>query len=257
MIDVPRLSGAFHYWDSSKNNNNAFVTLSYWTGTDSGLMHNGITHEYTTYTEGRAAFYKQLRNRIRQEFPGAKWIVEPFHLYSTTAPDEYIWQIKDRPDKDELAPDMLSQESARTNFVDNDNNFNLGVNITRDMVGISQPSNVGEYENRLYAAKAGINWAWYNWFGRFGGNGDMPGFQRITEVYPRLKLIRCLPNWDNLNKIPLDYHLWDDRVYQSTKSYASSDVIYSRHPKRGKLFAVFITRNGVVKLNPGEKVTSV
>lgn len=73
-------------------------------------------------------------------------------------------KLKDRADKDELTPDMLTQESSSTNFVDNDSNFNSGVNVTRDMVGISQPNSVGEYENRFYAAKAGINWAWYNWF---------------------------------------------------------------------------------------------
>ncbi|MFN3533426.1 MAG: Ig-like domain-containing protein [Candidatus Brocadia sp.] len=257
MVDVPKLSGEFAYYDLTKNNRNTFVTLSYWTGVDSGLLHDGITHEYATYTEGRAAFFKQLNARMRQEFPDTKWILEPYHLYSETATDEWIYQIKDRADKGELTPDMLTQESSSTNFVDNDSNFNSGVNVTRDMVGISQPNSVGEYENRFYAAKAGINWAWYNWFGRFGGTGDMPKFASVTEVYPRLKLIRCLPNWDNLNNVPLDYRSWDGSVYQSTKSYASSDVIYSRHPKTGKLFAVFITQNGTIRLNPGETVTSV
>lgn len=94
MEDVPKLSGEFAYYDLTKNNRNAFVTISYWTGVDSGLLHGDITHEYATYTEGRAAFFKQLNARMRQEFPDTKWILEPYHLYSETATDEWIYQIK-------------------------------------------------------------------------------------------------------------------------------------------------------------------
>ena len=257
MVDVPRLSGDFNIYDANKSNLNTGVTLSYWTGSDSGLVHGTITHEYATYTEGNAAFRKQLNTRMRQEWPDARCIFEPYWLYSTSKLDEYIYSIKDRTDKDELTPDMLSQEHSGTEFVDDDNNFNSGVNITKDRVGNSQSGEVDEYKNRLFAAKAGINGAWYNWFGRFGGRGDMPDFQSITEVYPRLKLIRCLPNWDNLNNVNLSERSWDGMVYQSTKSYASSDVMYSRHPKTGKLFAVFLTMSGAIMLNAGETVTSV
>src|SRR5574337_1642492 len=109
----------------------------------------------------------------------------------------------------------------------------------------------------LFAAKAGINGAWSNWFGRWGGALNMPDFTYITEVYPRLKLDRCIPNWDNLNNVSLTDRSWNGSVYQSTKSYASSDVMYSRHPKTGKIFAVFITHNGVIRLNAGETVASV
>src|SRR3990167_1468965 len=257
MVDVPRLSGDFNIYDANKSNLNTGVTLSYWTGSDSGLVHGTITHEYATYTEGNAAFRKQLNTRIRQEWPDAKCIFEPYWLYSTSKLDEYIYSIKDRTDKDELTPDMLSQEHSGTEFVDDDNNFNSGVNITKDRVGNSQSGEVDEYKNRLFAAKAGINGAWYNWIGRFGGTGNMPDFQSITKVYPRLKLIRCVPNWDNLNGIPLDERSWEGGVYRSTKSYVSGDVMYSRHPKTGKLFAVFLTLSGVITLNAGEIVTSV
>ena len=132
---------------------------------------------------------------------------------------------------------MISQESSGTQFVDDSNIFNSGVGITKDMVGTSQQAKVGEYENRLYAAKAGISGAWYRWFGHFGGEAaGSKNFQSITEVYPRLKLIRLIPNWDNLNNITLVNRNWDGSVYQSTKdgqlqSYISSDVMYSRHWK--------------------------
>ncbi|KXK25427.1 MAG: hypothetical protein UZ01_03358 [Candidatus Brocadia sinica] len=249
MDDEPSLNGIFYRWES---NGNKVTPLSYWTGEESGLVHDNITHEYATYQDGKAAFFKKLKERTLAEFPNAKWIITPYSVYWG-----FINHIKDRTDKDDLTPDMISQEGSSTDFVDDSRIFDSGVTITKNMMGISQPNSVGEYENRLYAANAGINGAWYNWFGRFGGTGNMPNFKSITEVYPRLKLIRCLPNWDNLNNVPLTDRSWDGSVYRSTKSYASSDVMYSRQPKTGKLFAVFNTTNGVVKLNAGETVTGV
>ncbi|KAB2834092.1 MAG: hypothetical protein F9K48_07000, partial [Candidatus Brocadia sp.] len=261
LIDVPSLRGEFNYWDSVTNTAK-YTGLSYWTGSDSGLLHGTITHEYATYREGKAAYLKKLASRMKQEFPNAKWVVQPWRMYSTTSIDEWVCGIKDRADKDDLTPDMLSQENSNTEFVDNASNFNSGVNITKDRVENTQHTDVTEYQNRLIAAKAGINGAWYNWFGSFMAAGAFPDFQSITEVYPRLRLIRAIPNWDNLNNIPLANRSWDGSIYQSTKngnlqSYISSDVMFSRHWKNGKIFAVFNTINGVIKLNAGETVTSM
>ncbi len=257
-MDVPLLSGDFWYINSSGAGKR--TTLALWTGTDSGLIHDDITHEYPTYPDGMAAFYKQLNKRMRQDYPDAKWIIEPTRIYDDSAgvvPDEWINSIKNRTDKDELIPDLLLQEGRVTDFVDNSNNFNSGVNIKKNRVGCSQNSAGEEDINRLIAAKAGINGAWYDWFGRFGGSNTMPGFKNITEVYPRLKLVRCIPNWDNLNGIPLAYRWWDGDVYQSMNSSISRDVMYSRQPKTGKLFAVFLTNDGIIRLSGGEMVTSV
>ncbi|MBE7444944.1 MAG: hypothetical protein HS132_06750 [Planctomycetia bacterium] len=256
IINEPKLAGEFYRLD--EKGINIPVGLSYWTGVNSGLVHDTITHEYATYSEGMAAFYKKLRARLTGEFTNPKWIVQPTALYSESGNDEWIYQIKDRADKDELTPDLLSQGSwLNTNFVDDANNFNSGVNITKDRVGNSQAGEVDEYKNRLFAAKAGVNGAWYNWCGQSGGVGDMSDFKGITEIYPRLKLIRCLPNWDNLNTVPLGDRSWDGSVYKSTKSYANGDIMYSRHPRTGKLFAVFLTLSGAITLNTGELVTSV
>ncbi|OOP57492.1 MAG: hypothetical protein AYP45_03110 [Candidatus Brocadia carolinensis] len=251
ILDKTELTGDFQYWNNGANKQ---ATLAYWTGSDSSVMHSGITHNYSTYTEAMVAYLKKLNTRMKQEFPNAKWILGPWSLYYERNNDEWVNQIKNRYDKDQLTPDMLTQEAPGTSFVDDGMIFNSGVNITKDMVGISQIQKNEEYENRLYAAKAGINGAWYNWLSRFGNS---PNFDSITLVYPRLKLVRCIPNWDNLNSIPLASRSWDGSVYRSTKSYISSDVMYSRHPKTGKLFAVFNTTNGVIKLNTGESVTSV
>ncbi|GAB60775.1 MAG: hypothetical protein DWB56_10525 [Candidatus Jettenia sp.] len=256
IIDEPKLAGGFYRLNEKGDNEP--VPLSYWTGMDSGLVHGAITHDYATYTEGVAAFYKKLRTRMAEEFKNSKWIVRPTWLYNEVDNNEWIYQIKDRADKDALIPDMLTQGSQQNaNFVDDGNNFNSGIPITHDKVGNSQIGDFSEDKNRLFAAKAAINGAWYNWFGQFSSTKDTSDLQSITEVSPKLKLIRCLPNWDNLNNVPLTDRSWNGAMYQSTKSYASSDVIYSRHPKTGNLFAVFLTTNGAIKLGTDEKVTSV
>ena len=259
MIDDPKLIGDFYRWDTSTSKG-VPTDLTYWTGADSSLIHGTITHEYATYSEGMAAFLKQLNTSMRQDFPNAKWIITPWRIYNATGYGnnaEWVYQISGRSDKDQLTPDMISQEEPSTLFADDNNIYNSGMNITKDMVGISQVSQSAEYENRLYNAKAAINGGWSNWFGLFGEGKNTPYFSTIVNVYPRLKLIRCIPNWDNLNSISLSDRSWDGSVYQSTKSYISSDVLYSRHPKTGKLFAVFNTTNGVIKLNTGETVTSM
>ena len=106
---------------------------------------------------------------------------------------------------------------------------------------------------------AGINGAWYNWFGQFGISGTkMPNFQSITDVYPRLKVIRVIPNWDNLLNVPLSQRSWDGAVYKSYNSYISSDVMYTHHWKNPKkLFAVYNTVNGKIKLRPNETIVSI
>jgi len=257
MYDTADLRGTF--WIMKNDGHVAPVLISYWTNSDSGLLHAGITHEYAAYADGKAAFFKKLKLRLKQEFGDReiKWIIEPTQVYSEKSLSDWVYTVKGRPDKEELTPDMFFQEGSGTDFVDNEKIFNSGMRVTKSMMGITQPNDVGEYENRLYAAKAGINGAWYNWFGRFGGSGNMPVFNTVADVYPRLKLIRCIPNWDNLNDVPLKERSWNGEIYQSPKSYISADLIYSRQPKTGKIFVVFNTSKGVVKLNPGEKVVSV
>ena len=88
--------------------------------------------------------------------------------------------------------------------------------------------------------------------GELGANADT-----IENVAPRLKLIRVLPNWDNLSQVPLTMRSWNGTVYQSPRSFANSDVIYSRHWKTGKLFVVFNTHSGVATLRPGEVVKGI
>jgi len=175
MWDVPDLRGDF--WTGFHGSGGEFVDLSYWTGSDS-CASASHTHDYATYSDGKATFLIQLYQRVREEFPDAKFISEPFLLY-----DRRIEDIQERPDANVLMPDMITQEGPGTAFVDDTRIFDSGL-ITRDRVGLSTPFTFGEYENRLYAAKAAINGSWFNWFGRFGGSGDMPDYQNIYYYAP-------------------------------------------------------------------------
>lgn len=258
IFDTGTLSGDFAV------RGRGLVTLAHWTGSESGLQHAGVTHDYATYSDGRAAFFKKLRTRMQQEFPGSRFILCPSRIYHPTWIEEVVRHIANRPDRDELTPDMLSQEdSSTTAFVDDLPLYRqLGIKITADRIGISQVSQSSEPENRLYNAKAAIYGSWSNWFGLYGETSGTPNFTKIVDVYPRLKLVRMVPNWDNLNSVPLAARSWrggmsDGGVYESPNSHIDSDVIYTRQPGTGKLFVVFNSTNGAVKLRPGESVASM
>ncbi len=248
MWDVPDLKGDF--WTGWSRSGGKFVNLGHWTGNDSCASADHV-HDYSSYTEGKASFYKELYRRVKEEFPDARFISEPYIIY-----DRWIKDIKDRPDAAKLMPDMLTQEASGTTFVDDTRIFDSGL-ITKDRVGLTTPGIFDENNNRLHAAKAAINGSWFNWFGRFGGSGDMPDYANIYDVPARLQLIRVLPNWDNLVNIPLEARTWDGDTYISPNSYVDSHIIYSRHHKTGKIFVVFLNTAGSIKLQENETITSV
>lgn len=273
-FDVPKLTGVFYADGTGSPATSGVITLAYWTGTDSGASHIGIdgttTKQYALYSDGMAAFYKKLIPDMKAIYPSAKWLIEPARVYKayissqTWTLDEYVWNVSQRADKVALTPDMLSEEGPTTEFVDTAAIFSSGMPITASMVGSQMSSSgsnpngiIDEVTNRTIAGKAGVNGAWFNWSILFGNSGTAGTWTNITQVYPRLKLVKCVPNWDNLNNILLANRSWNGSVYQSTNSYISKDVIYSRHWKTAKLYAVFVTTNGIINLNAGEIVTSV
>ena len=80
-----------------------------------------------------------------------------------------------------------------------------------------------------------------------------------------MQLLRAIPNWDNIAKVPVpaynqpcpeDQRSWNGQVYWSRNSYASTDVIWSRNPFNQELYVVFRSLGGKVELRPGEKVES-
>ncbi|MFV1995598.1 MAG: hypothetical protein ACC661_09180 [Verrucomicrobiales bacterium] len=95
---------------------------------------------------------------------------------------------------------------------------------------------------------------WFNSFGRFD--------DKLTTIATRgqdLVVARLIPNWDNLNEVPLKSRSWDAeaKVYRSDRSHADKDVLYSRQPGTGKIFVVFRSGKGVLHLRPGETVAEI
>ena len=133
MVDEPQLTGDFNYWAENKNNKTG---LSYWTGEDSGLARDSIVHDYSTFSEAHATFYKQLNAALSKVWPDFKSLAEPFYLYSSANwRHDWLNGIKDRNDRNEIRFDFLMQENSGSEFVDDANIFSLGMNVTKQMVG--------------------------------------------------------------------------------------------------------------------------
>lgn len=246
--DVPQPAGDF--WDTIQKPGRQ-ITLKFWTGGDFGVKHPDVKHDYSTYSDGRIEFYKQLYKATRKRYPDSRFIMEPYRIY-----EDWIKVVGDRSDAKEVTPDLLTQERFGTEFVDDERIFKSGL-ISKEYVMSTTPDRFSEQDNRLYAAKAAVNGAWFSWYGRFGGTGDMPSFKSITEVPPRLKLIRVLANWENGNRIPLDKRSWDGSTYKSPDAFASPDVIAIVQPGTNKMFVVFLTESGEVVLPAGKSISSV
>jgi hypothetical protein len=242
--DVPQPAGDF--WNEKKQ-----VTLKVWTGGDYGITYPGVIHNYSTYSEGHIVFYNQLFKRTRAKYPLARFIVEPYKVY-----DEWVGPVSKSPLAKYVMVDIVSQEGYGTEFVDDTRIFRGGL-INKSNMACSTPDKFGEADNRLLLAKAATNGALFNWYGRFGGTGDMPNFKSITEVPARLKLIREIANWENENGTPLLNRQWDGNVYKSDNAFASSDLISAVQPHTNKLFFVFLTGNGKLMLPKGKKLLGI
>ena len=246
--DVPQPAGDF--WDTIQRPGRQ-ITLKHWTGGDFGIRCKGAIHNFPTYSDGRLAYYRQLYKATRSRYPKARFVMEPYRLY-----EDWIGVVKDRPDAKEVTPDLLVQERFGTEFVTDGRIFEAGI-IGKGYVGSTTPDRFGEAENRLYAASAAIHGAWFSWYGRFGGTGDMPAFKSIAEVPFRLKLIRVLANWENLNHTPLAKRTWDGTTYQSPTAFANPGAIAVMQPVTGKLFVVFLTEKGEIALPKGKKLVAI
>ena len=114
----------------------------------------------------------------------------------------------------------------------------------------------GRNFSQVFAA-AGVAAADGAWFGVYGedwywiANGDGTMATGMNAV----QLLRAIPNWDNLTNA--GNRSWDGAVYRSSQSYADQIIVYSRHPKTGKLFVVFRSQTAVLSLRTSETVVSV
>jgi hypothetical protein len=106
---------------------------------------------------------------------------------------------------------------------------------------------------------AGIQGSWFGWYGEDSvSTKDTEGRLIYSNA---CQLLRAIPNWDNVRGIEVppfktyrdtDKRKWNRTVYQSTHSYASPQVIYSRNPDNHELYIVFRSPSATVKLLPEE-----
>lgn len=274
MIDEPGLDGNFYAFRDGGTCNRA-NDLAEQTGTsvNSGIPHHdGGRYDYPTYREATVAFFKRLNSRLKQRWSNSKIVYHPWTIYAG-----YLGPMAHLPDRHELAPDMVFNEKDGTEFADIFQDLAKAsvleeLGIQKDSVGTTHPNRdaaIGEAENRLVAARAAVNGSWYNWFNRYDEDGN-PNFSRLTDIYPRLKLIRVVPGWDNLSRIPVNptHRVWNNNrtnpIYDSVdatlepQSHFSGQLIYSRHwQKKSQVFAVFLGSGEPIRLKRGEAIVRV
>ncbi|MGV8162105.1 MAG: hypothetical protein ACP5N2_02085 [Candidatus Nanoarchaeia archaeon] len=247
--DVPSLKGDL--WSGvqgrellNRTGTGKQVDISYWTGTCSGVKHSGLSQDYACYTDGKAAFYKKLFSETRKEYPDMKIYMEPYTPWHS-----YISEIASRSDVLELRPDLLCQEKGTLDFVNDTRLFAPNL-MTKDKVCSDTPDVYDHKGNLVIAGNAGINGAWFLWYGRFGGTGNFPRHESIRDIPDRLKLIRAVPGWDNLNDVSLSTRSWNATKleYKSSKSLANMNIIYSTHPKNKKIYFVILNRSQGISL---------
>ncbi|MDP4239042.1 MAG: hypothetical protein Q8904_06165 [Bacteroidota bacterium] len=241
--DVPDISGDFYYAGRQS-------TLASWTGGDYGVIFPGTTHEYSTYSDGKAAYYKALFDSTRVKYPNAKTFMQPWTIY-----DSWISRIKNRADAKDISPDMLSEEKVGADFLDDQRIYSTGL---IDKEHSSDNFNAySEVTNRSIAAKLAMNKAWYYWFGNLPQNATGSNYSSITEVPSRLKLIVELPNWENLNNTPVANRTWNGVVYRSNNAYASDSAIAIIQPKTNKLFFVCNKSSAIIPLPSNKTVKQI
>jgi hypothetical protein len=256
--DVPAYEGSLFWSEVPPGSGRTRpVPLSTWTGKDSTFLHEGITHEHETFIDGAIAYYKTMFARVREVYPHAKFVFEPWGIYD-------VWnRIRHREDLKEFAPDFYLTEGPDLSYLTGEMTQEIAsVWVGLDKMGSTSPDVIGVDENRAMLGQIAVKGAWFCNYGHWArimlpSGGEERPWPTIPSIPDWFKLMRQVANWDNLSGVPLSERQWNGVAYESTNSCASPDVIYSRQPRTGKIFAVFMSGDGVVRLRPGEEVVSV
>jgi hypothetical protein len=212
----------------------------------------------------------QLRKRLFKEtakvYPNFKVIYEPYNIYNS-----WSSKVDNRQDASEIMPAdrvILCQEDGDSrkvsyhsslgdvDFVLDQRIFAAGL-IDREHTCSSTPDMFNHSQNLRIAGYAAMYGSWTNFYGRWGGTNNMPRYQNTVDVPDRLKLIRVVANWDNINDVPLSERSWDpvSLVYSSPLSYTDMNLIYSTHPENHNLYFVVLDKD-LAKIPTGGKHVS-
>ena len=195
---------------------------------------NPTRKDFATAADGQLEYIKRLqryfRNQLGLPMSGNPYRMTQYQSRHLVAPFDLYYNERG---------DLLTNSAS-----------DFGI-IPPAQVAVSLPGN-GQYNNDyLQALKtAGIamqQGSWFGWFAR----------ANPSQTGNSVQLLRALPNWDNL--VRATGRSWNPTtlVYQTSNSYADSNVAYGRHPKTGKLFVVFQNSLGVLQLPSGKVVTDV
>lgn len=98
------------------------------------------------------------------------------------------------------------------------------------------------------AGTAALQGSWFGWYGETSVDKvDSKGKLIHTNA---MQLLRAIPNWENIAKIPLWGRHYDSttNVYYSTRSKFSNTAVQGWNPVNNEIYAVFRATNGQVYL---------
>ena len=72
-----------------------------------------------------------------------------------------------------------------------------------------------------------------------------------------MKLNRAVAVWENLNGTPISKRKWDGVNYSSPTAEMTPDVIWAIQPETKKLFFVFLSDKGQVRIPEGYRVKEI
>lgn len=235
------------------------VTLAHWTGGDFSNPFPGCTHEYATYSEGKLAYYDALRREGLKLNPDFKLIAEPYGIYENwigTVPPELAEKME-RLGRGGYKFDFLMQEKSGDAFVSDPRIAGAGYGPDRTA---SSTPNISDTERMLAeSSAAAARGAWTMWYGRAGGTINAPNYKFIREIPARLKLLKAVPTWENLNVTPVPERRYDAEKmsYDSPTAHMGADCVWGKHPRDDKVFVVFLSPNAEARLPAGREVEGI
>ena len=226
--------------------------------------------KYNSWADGQLAFIQGLQKGVNKKLYYFGNIFNVFPKDGNTAILRWYKQGKLRLDHyylesgRNIKANGIDPETGLPAFVSSDGFLpanRVSVDTIYGWYGSSRGKRhfTGESEYFYQHIKAAIiaaeQGSWFGWYGE--DNVDKKDEEKNKYVYNNsLQLLRAIPNWDNLANIKLADRKADlvNNIYQSSRSYITDKIIYSRHFKTGELFVVFNSNKGELKLNPREEI---
>lgn len=222
----------------------------------SSLKREGYAQQYETIASGWMHFLYYLKTGLQRAFPDReiRFIYEPGKKFT----ESYLQYISGQNIPFGVLRaamgDLITGEHPDLSFLDDATVRDFGYNAST--LALCSSDIKGYEENLAAAGKLATHGSWFNFYGMW--HRQNIGIVDVESVTMDLKLVRMIPNWDNLNGVALEERSWDGEAgrYRSPLSYADKDVLYSLQPGTNLLFAVFRSKEGKARVPKGLSVES-